>query len=81
MKEKWLWKKKVRPQEEAKEEEEKKKEVGDWQVQFLLERVCFSCLLIVDEVKGCVCADWLHLGFHHKGFRLELFFSYGFKMT
>lgn len=46
-KKKRLWDKKVRPQEEEQEEV-----VGDWQVQFLLDRVWFSSLLTVDKVKG-----------------------------
>lgn len=65
----------MRPQE-VEEEVEEKEEVGDLQVQFLLERVWFSCLPTVDEVKGYVfaAADWLKPGFHCGGFRRQMFF-------
>lgn len=67
------WQKKLRPEE--------KEQVGDSQVQlgFLsVERVPFSCLPPVDEVKGYVLAaavrpDWLRPGFHRQGFRTEMF--------
>lgn len=69
----WWWQKKVRPEE--------KEEVGDSQVQlgFLcVERVPFSCLLPVEEVKGYILAaavrpDWLQPGFRRQGFRPEMF--------
>lgn len=70
----WWWQKKVRPEEEE-------EVVGDSQVQlgFLsVERVPFSCLPPVDEVKGYVLRaavrpDWLQPGFQRQGFRPEMF--------